>query len=112
MTRTSSSKVVLHRDLRAFFKRAYNRVIGEKQLCSSDEIQAEVLTYVRELVKSTIRGDEHGCPWEGPPFNLEILASLWGHTVEERVTLFSEDAELHPNPAEPWLETFRLLAQR
>ncbi|MCW5872243.1 MAG: ImmA/IrrE family metallo-endopeptidase [Candidatus Eremiobacteraeota bacterium] len=94
-------RVPVHPDLRWFLKRKLDRDLSAHELVDPEVIRGLVLDHSRDFVRSAIEGKIHGVPWSGPPFDLEMLASLLGHRVEESRTIFSEDAELHPNLDDP-----------
>lgn len=94
-------RVPVHPDLRWFLKRKLGRETSAHELVDPEIIRSLVLEHSRDFVRGAIEGQLHGVPWSGPPFDLEMLASLLGHRVEESRTIFSEDAELHPNPDDP-----------
>ncbi len=61
-----------------------------------------IVAYARECVQQAIAGEIiEGMRWEGPPFQVEVLASMLGHTYEPCTRITSDDAELHPNPDLP-----------
>lgn len=91
-------QVPVHPDLRGFLARNKGIELQANQTMDASTLECYAVEHGRQLAAQAIDGQIHGMAWPGPPFNLEMLASLLGHEVKSQRPLLSADAELHPNP--------------